>query len=554
VILLFALANARDLPLPYIEATPLPQSGGSKLVALVGGTIVAMDGTEPRRGNVLFVGDTLIGVGDVPVPRGASVVDVTGRWVMPGLVDAHVHVFDERELPLFVAAGVTSIVNMSGSTQTLAWRKEQAEGLFLSPRIWTTGPMIDELGDPLFGTTEAVESEADADRVVRAHASTGYDLVKLHGDLEVGLYDAVMNTARDVHLPVVGHLSERVGLLHAMKQRQATVEHTEELVYSFFNGRLDARRIPVAVDALVRGGAPVTPTLVSMDRLAHMLTDDIDALEARPSNRWLPPLSRANWGRSTNPYRAVHTEADATWFRESLAFQQIVTHALDGAGVPLFAGTDSGWLPYLVHGDALHDELALLVESGLTPAHALAAATRAPGTFYGGDLGPGVLAPRHPADILVLDADPLADVRNTAKIALVVTGGRVYRSNDLEALRTRVARESAEEAPIAEALARRDVPEALRRAGALGDNLDDASARSLAMRLAQLGELGAAREALLLGARAHPGSWGARHLAGRALAEDGRLNEARAELAAALATAPELARPQIAAEMAAIGG
>lgn len=548
------MANARDLPLPYIESTPTPQCGGSELVALVGGTIVAMDGTEPRRGNVLFIGGKLVAVGDVPVPSSASVIDVTGRWVMPGLVDAHVHVFDERELPLFVAAGVTSIVNMSGSTQTLAWRKEQAEGLFLSPRIWTTGPMIDELGDPLFGTTEAVESEADADRVVRAHASTGYDLVKLHGDLEVGLYDAVMDTARDVHVPVVGHLSERVGLLHAMKQRQATVEHTEELVYSFFNGRLDARRIPVAVDALLRGGAPVTPTLVSMDRLAHMLTDDIDALEARPSNRWLPPLSRANWARATNPYRAVHTAADATWFRESLAFQQIVTHALDGAGVPVFAGTDSGWLPYLVHGDALHDELALLVASGLTPEHALAAATRAPGTFYGGETGPGVLAPRHPADILVLDADPLADVRNTAKIAMVVTAGRVYRSNDLDAVRTRVARESAEEAPIAEALARRDVPEALRRAGALGDNLDDASARSLAMRLAQLGELGAAREALLLGARAHPGSWGARHLAGRALAEDGRLNEARAELAAALATAPELARPQIAAEMAAIGG
>ena len=554
MILLFALANARDLPLPYIEANATPQCGGSQLVALVGGTILPMDGDRAIVGNVLVLGDTLVAVGDVPIPSGASVIDVRGRWVMPGLIDAHVHVFDERELPLFLTAGVTSIVNMSGSTLTLSWREEQAEGTFLSPRIWTTGPMIDELADPLFETTEAVESEADADRVVRSHAAFGYDLIKLHGDLEVGLYDAVMDTARAVQLPVVGHLSERVGLLHAMKQRQSTVEHAEELIYSFFNGRLDARRIPVAVDALKRGGAPVTPTLVSMDRLAHMLTDDIDALDARPSNAWLPPLARANWGRATNPYRTVHTAADATWFRESLAFQQIVTHALDGADVPIFAGTDSGWLPYLVHGDALHDELALLVDAGLSPAHALAAATRAPGTFYGGDTGPGVLAPRHPADILVLEADPRADVRNVSRIAMVVSGGRIYRSNDLDALRTRIAHESAEEGPIVDALTRRDTPEALRRAAALGPDLDDASARSLAMRLAQRGDLEAARRALVLGARAHPESWSAHQLAGRALLAEGRPNDARAELAAALAIAPTVAQRQISAEMAAIEG
>ena len=121
MILLFATANARDLPLPYLDAAPLPQSGGSKLVALVGGTILPMDGDRAIVGNVLFLGDTLIAVGDVPVPRGASVIDVRGRWLMPGLIDAHVHVFDERELPLFLTAGVTSIVNMSGSTLTLAW-------------------------------------------------------------------------------------------------------------------------------------------------------------------------------------------------------------------------------------------------------------------------------------------------------------------------------------------------------------------------------------------------------------------------------------------------
>jgi hypothetical protein len=278
-----AFATPR-VPFPYLEDSEA--SGGGGVVALVGGEILPMTGdpSESVRGTLLYQGDVILGVGDVRVPRGATVVDVRGKYVMPGLIDAHVHLFDERELPLFLAAGVTGVVNMSGSPLTLRWRADQAAGTLLAPRIWTTGPMIDEETDSLFDTTVAVESEAEAGAVVRAQVAAGYDLVKMHGDIEVGLYDAVLGAARAEHIPVVGHLSERVG-------------------YGLFNGRLEPRRIPVAVDALRRHHTPVTPTLVSMDRLAHMLTDDIDALAARPSNATLPPLARACWGRATNLYR-----------------------------------------------------------------------------------------------------------------------------------------------------------------------------------------------------------------------------------------------------------
>lgn len=349
-VLFSSWAADRSPPRPYVN---LPVDGGSpRLTALVGGNVLPMTPSPETvlpGATVLLDGDRIVAVGDVPVPRGATVVDLSGRWVLPGLMDTHVHVFDERELPLFLAAGVTSIVNMSGGPQVLEWRRQAAERGVASPRVWTTGPMIDELDDALFGTTVGVGSEADAHRVVREHVQARYDLVKMHGDLEVGLYDAVMDAAQGAGVPVVGHLSERVGLLHAMKRRQATVEHTEELVYAFFNGRLDHKRIPTAIDAIQRGGAAVTPTLVSIERIARMLTDDIDVLAAAPVNAWMPPLARSTWGRTANPYRRVHGPEEAAWFRESLAFQLELTAALEAAGVPLFAGTDSGrwtrWWP-----------------------------------------------------------------------------------------------------------------------------------------------------------------------------------------------------------------
>ncbi|MDP2310853.1 MAG: amidohydrolase family protein [Pseudomonadota bacterium] len=545
-------ATERGPPRPMMML-PGPEAGGARMTALVGGTVLPMDSPDPGAtladATVLFQGDRIVAVGpraDVVVPANARVIDVAGRWVLPGLIDAHVHVFDERDLPLFLAAGVTSVVNMSGSPLLLEWRRGLDEGARTGPRMWTTGPMIDEATDPLFGTTEEVGSEADAARVVGAHAAAGYDVVKLHGDLEVGLYDAVIDAASAHHLRVVGHLSERVGLLHAMKRHQATVEHTEEFVYAFFNGRLERRRIPTVVAAVRASGAAVTPTLVSIDRIAKMLTDDIDALAARPTNAWMPPLETANWGRANNPFRRAHGPADAAWFEQSLTFQEELVRAFDQADVPLFAGTDSGWVPYLVHGDALPDELAALDDAGVAPARVLAAATRAPGGFYGGEAGPGTLAKGRPADVLVVDADPLVDIRNVRRIDTVVARGRVYRRAELDALVAGVRSRGAPEAPLASALARGDVTGALSLAAEMATRgrAEEPTMRSLAMRLSQSGHVAAARQALVLGARANPTSWSARELAGRALVHEGRAQEGLIELRAALARSPGAAATQ----------
>src|SRR5205085_3165053 len=123
-------------------------------------------------------------------------------FLMPGLVDSHVHLWDEADLRLYLAAGVTTVVNMSGAPIHLEWQRELRDGDLLGPTLYTTGPMIDTATDPLFGIIEEVGSEADAERVVVEHARCGYDFVKLHGDLEVGLYDAIAAAAERERMPV----------------------------------------------------------------------------------------------------------------------------------------------------------------------------------------------------------------------------------------------------------------------------------------------------------------------------------------------------------------
>ncbi|MFZ5476121.1 MAG: amidohydrolase family protein [Myxococcota bacterium] len=491
------------------------------ILAFVDVDVLPMDSERVLRDQTVLVADGRVAwmgpSADAPPVPAAVRVDGEGRTLLPGLADMHVHLFDARDLPLYLAAGVTTVLNMSGSPAHLKWRDDVARGALAGPRVVTTGPMIEEQGDPIFGLAEAVESEVDAWRVVGEQARAGYDFLKIHGDLEVGLYDAVMDAAAAHRMRVLGHVSERVGLLHAMRRRQASVEHTEELVFGFFNGRLEPRRIPVAVDAIRAGGAVVTPTLVSMDALARMLGDGIDAQLARPENRYTPAMERADWPAAANPYRA-RMAGEAAWMGESLGFQSQLVAALRDAGVPLLAGTDAGWLPFVLHGDGLHDELDLLQRAGLSRWEALSAATREAGEFLGD--GSGVVRAGAPAELLLVDGDPLAP--GPLKVAGVATQGRWHDRDALDALRPVQADE-----PVADAFGRGDVAGALRLAKERANALSEGDWRLLALRLAQADRFPDVLAVLRMATAAKPASWELRACLAGALEAAGRADEAR---------------------------
>lgn len=396
-----------------LAAQPAPGT-----LAIVGATVIPMtDGTPARSGQVILVrGERIVAVGSarsVRVPRGARVIDARGRWVMPGLIDAHVHMSGpdaevERDLPLYLANSVTTVRNMRGSPTHVALRESVRRGDLAGPTILTTGPYVESLPDSV-----------PAERVVSDARAAGYDFLKVH-DASVPLerYLALARAARTQGMPLVGHVPKAVGLYTAVREGQRTLEHAEDLMQVFFDRQLDTTRL-ASLAAVLREPPPggprpcVVPTLVVFDYVVKNTADapTLATLLARPELRYVRPDLRERWSPARNGYvrnvlaRPAEQPAMISRNAEQFAFMKRLTRALRDGGVPLALGTDAG-VPYTLPGFSAIEELALLIQAGLTPDEALGSATRTAAECLGLGDETGRVAPGLRADLVLLDRDP----------------------------------------------------------------------------------------------------------------------------------------------------
>ncbi|MGD8494842.1 MAG: hypothetical protein PVF05_01530 [Gemmatimonadales bacterium] len=284
--------------------------------------------------------------GKVVVPTGAFNVDGTGRYLIPGLTDAHIHILDANDLPLLLAYGVTSAVNMSGDPMVLALRDSLQRGSILGPVLYTTGPQIKPEPHPLIDFVEGPSDRYEASELVAEQAAAGYDLVKVWGSLDHSTLAAVIHTADSLGIRVTGHLSNLVGLEGAASLGQSSIAHIEELVNKYFNHVLDEDLIPLAVAEVRRGDMMVVTTIVTYDmivRAAYAPSDE--AFVTRDGFDLLDPVRQLTWRRPYNGYRSESFEARREYYKKALAFQEEVAGALEAGGVTLLAGSDAGLLP-----------------------------------------------------------------------------------------------------------------------------------------------------------------------------------------------------------------
>jgi imidazolonepropionase-like amidohydrolase len=409
-------------------AAAQPAAPAAPALAIVGATVLPMDdGRVLARHTVVVRGDRIVAVGPdgrVPVPAGATRIDGRGRYLLPGLVDAHVH-FDgaefERDLALYLANGVTTVRNMRGTPAHLALRGRVARGELLGPTVYTAGPYPDRL-----------PATTDPDAIVREQQAAGYDFLKVHDrEFPRERYLALARSARARGMPLLGHVPPAVGLGTAVREGHRTAEHVEDLMQSFFEMRLDDARFPALVDTLRAGRTCVVPTLVVFGNVVRHLEQfpDLFGLQSRPELRYVRPALRDAWAPERNSYvrrgRANEAAVPASAARagEQFAFLKRMTGALHAGGVPLVAGSDAG-VPHTLPGYSLVEELALLREAGLPPHAALRAATRTAAECMDRAGEFGAVAPGLRADLLLLDRDPLADVAAAGDPSGVVVRGR----------------------------------------------------------------------------------------------------------------------------------
>jgi hypothetical protein len=434
----------------------LPLVGQSLVIRDV--TLIDATGRAARAHvTVIAAGDRIVSVGpsgSTPAPRGSRVIDGKGKYLIPGLWDMHVHLWDKYSLfPLYVAAGVTGIRDMgSDFARTNRWRKQAG-----SPRVYTSGPAV--MGPTLKSGKLAVlrvTSGGDAEQTVNQLFEMDVDFVKILTNVPRGAYFSLAHRARIHRLPFAGHLPDAVTLSEVIEERQRSIEHLFgfPLACSSEEESLRAQRAE-ALDKKDRAGLArihdriyetyreakaldygrrcarwmvwLTPTLTLHERLSLL---DMKKLTSDPAFQYIPASIRKGWDDPRVEFERTSKE-DLETARLDFERGMNIVAAMKRGGAEILAGTDTGD-PQTVAGFSLHDELALLVRAGLTPLEAIQAATRNAARCLGVENRFGTIEKGKAADLVLLDADPLADIRNTRKISTVVLRGKAYSRAQLD--------------------------------------------------------------------------------------------------------------------------
>ncbi len=430
-------------------------------LAITGVTVIdPASAAAPLRDHTLIIaGGVITTIGPsatTRVPADARRLSGGGKFLIPGLWDAHVHFMNtgRSALPLLLAHGVTSVREMGGFIDsTRVWQAGMAAGTLDGPRIVTPGPILEsprylqgvrdrsararsQLADRVLPYRIGIADSQDARRAIDSLLLLHADFVKVRTTATPAAFFAILREARRAGLAVAAHQPGGVGIAAAMDSGLTDMEHALQPA----SLRLTAAARDSIYRSFVRNDAWYTPTLA----VSHALTLSGDsanrAIFGRNAARWDPRLRYASpwllgWWRMQVDERMLDTAAGrAATMEEGWRSTIADVRRMHELGVKLLAGTDAGSV--LVYpGFSLHDELALLVqEGGLSPRDALWSATSGPATFARLGDRVGRIAPGMTADLVLLDADPLADIRNTRRIAAVIQGGRVYSRRALDRL------------------------------------------------------------------------------------------------------------------------
>jgi imidazolonepropionase-like amidohydrolase len=359
---------------------------GEDVTAFVGVNVIPMDTERVLPGQTVIVRDRVVteigAVSEVAVPPEAKVIYGRGRYLLPGLIDMHVHVI-ARDLPRYLENGVTTVRDLAGLDSVLAAMRAVERGDVLGPRILASSRLLNGPNpqNPFFSTV--VASVADADRIVGEQLARGCSSIKVYEQLSVEVYDAIVNAAHARGVKVAGHVAQAVSVRHAMEM-QDSIEHL------------------AGYEAEIHWDAPSASAMQEL------------AIASRDAGVWNCPTMHV--------FSAHVTQGMPPDLRQRyLAGRRAFVGALHAAGARILAGTDAGYL--VPAGVALHEELDELHAAGLSRFDALSAATRSAAEYLG-DPAIGVLAPGARADLVLVEGNPLENLRTLRRPSGVMVNGR----------------------------------------------------------------------------------------------------------------------------------
>ncbi len=385
----------------------------------------------------------------ISLPSNVKAIDARGKYLMPGLADMHIHDYSntlERDFMLYLANGVTLVRNMSGSPAGIATRAKVRNGSLLAPHYFTSSPMIQSKGFSFGDVSKlppamqamikgyeqhmkpriaVLNNTQDLKKIIEEQKKYQYDFIKVHDDFPKDLYLKLLKEAKKLGVPVIGHAQRKLPAKHTYRLK--SIAHVEEFLHLFSKEQLaDKKNYPKLAQKVLKTGVTVAPTLLTFEMIHRYVTDDLfKELLADPNMQYLPKPYLGFWSSDLQTYRArkwFGTPRGLKILERQFDIMKGLTKAFSDAGVPLISGTDVYAL--VLPGFSIHKELKLLVDAGLSPYAALKTVTLNIGTYLGGKYDGGSIKEGKPADLVLLDKNPLENIAHTQAIRGVVVKGK----------------------------------------------------------------------------------------------------------------------------------
>jgi imidazolonepropionase-like amidohydrolase len=453
-----------SLLLALLVVTSFSSAEPSPPLAITHVTVIDATGRSPQPDQtVLIEAGRITAVGataTIKVPKTARTIDASGKFLLPGFWDMHVHLAGINAdppwskqvlLPLLLASGITGIRDMGGDLDALlSWQRDIESGALLGPRIVVAGPFLAASGKK---TPEQypVHNVEEARAAVDELKKRGANFIKIISMPSRDAFFAVADESKKQTISFVGHLPFEIGVIEASDAGMRSIEH---LLYSAFALSFSSKETelrPRLVLAEKNGDAAAWEQIAheadatySPEKAAALiLTLDITSHPGNwktddPLLAFVPPAMAKQWRDS---FDDAQMKQRAAWLGRQASNDWKLTGELHRAGVPILVGSDS-LDPFVFPGDSFHHELAELVRAGFTPMDALQAATRGAALFLGREKEFGTVETGHVADLVLLTANPVENVANTRKVWAVIRNGGYYDRASLDTLLAR-AKEAA---------------------------------------------------------------------------------------------------------------
>jgi len=460
----------------HCTAQPPNMSARPKSLVLAHVTVIDATGAAAQPDmTVMIKGDRILAMGkneEIRPAKDAEIVDGAGKFLIPGLWDMHVHWYEKDYLALFIVNGVTGVRMMWGMPPHHQWRKAIEAGQLVGPHMLIASPIVDG-PNPVWPGSIAVSNPSEARQAVIQVKRDGADFVKVYSLLSRDAYFAIADESKKQGIPFAGHVPDAVSLEEASNAGQKSDEHLTGVLIACSSREADLLKLSRETLAAILAGQPSSirfqgpehrkrqelaldtyspqkaaavfeelkrnhtwqcPTLTVLRSTSF---SDDHSFASDPRLKYIPTDIVSSWDPKADPFLKTKTAEDWALSKKVFGQELAVVGAMQRAGVGMLAGTDT-LNPFCLPGFSLHDELALLVQAGLTPMQALQTATLNPARFLGREQDLGTIATGKIADLVLLDANPLDDIGNTRKISAVVFGGQFFSRASLDEMLARI--------------------------------------------------------------------------------------------------------------------